>query len=249
MHSFVLDWRRAVGVDVDNRISPDRRLDLSIANYKHGHNDDKAGIQYLGDVYLAGKYTDSEDVALEKDLNEKKSAKEKQNYTPAKWDIDKYMESVPFVNNDKSTVNWYVLRYADVLLLYAEALNEWKQGPTDEAYKAINMVRRRGFGLPVETDNSASDLSGLSYDEFQKAVRNERAYELAFEGHRRQDLVRWGIYYDSIRKTAQDLVDWYSAGDEFYVCVDYTKKNKNELLPIPQQEMDLCTQFNQNPGW
>lgn len=135
------------------------------------------------------------------------------------------------------------------LLLYAEALNEWKQGPTDEAYKAINMVRRRGFGLPVETDNSASDLSGMSYTEFQQAVRNERAYELAFEGHRRQDLVRWGIYYESIRKTSQDLVDWYSGGYGYYVCVDYTKKNKNELLPIPQQEMDICTQFDQNPGW
>ena len=60
--------------------------------------------------------------------------------------------------------------------LYAEVLNEWKQGPTDEAYKAINMVRRRGFGLPVETDNSASDLSGMSYTEFQQAVRNERAF-------------------------------------------------------------------------
>ena len=172
------------------------------------------------------------------------------NVCPRKWDTEEYVNSANYlIDANLSNINWYILRYADVLLLYAEALNEWKQGPTDEAYKAINMVRRRGFGLPVETDNSASDLSGLSYDEFQKAVRNERAYELAFEGHRRQDLVRWGIYYDSIRKTAQDLVDWYSAGDEFYVCVDYTKKNKNELLPIPQQEMDLCTQFNQNPGW
>ena len=108
------------------------------------------------------------------------------NVCPRKWDTEEYVNSANYlIDANLSNINWYILRYADVLLLYAEALNEWKQGPTDEAYKAINMVRRRGFGLPVETDNSASDLSGLSYDEFQKAVRNERAYELAFEGHRR----------------------------------------------------------------
>lgn len=88
---------------------------------------------------------------------------------PGKWDTEEYVNSANYlIDANLSNINWYILRYADVLLLYAEALNEWKQGPTDEAYKAINMVRRRGFGLPVETDNSASDLSGLSYDEFQK---------------------------------------------------------------------------------
>ena len=62
-----------------------------------------------------------------------------------------------------SNINWYILRYADVLLLYAEALNEWRQGPTDDAYAAVNAVRRRGFNLPIGTASSASDLSGLSY--------------------------------------------------------------------------------------
>lgn len=253
VHSFVLDWRRAVGVDVDNRISPDRRLDLSIANYKHGHNDDKAGIQYLGDVYLAGKYTDSKDVALEKDLNEKKSAKEKQNYTPAKWDIDKYMESVPFVNNDKSTVNWYVLRYADVLLLYAEALNEWKGGPTTDAYAAIEKVRKRGYN----SANGYKLTQGMDQAQFREAIQKERAYELAFEGHRRLDLVRWGIYFETIEKTHTALNEWWDNSDidkaknpiPNYVVYDYTKEGKHELMPIPQREMDLCTQFEQNPGW
>ena len=253
VHSFVLDWRRAVGVDVDNRISPDRRLDLSIANYKHGHNDDKAGIQYLGDVYLAGKYTDSKDVALEKDLNETKSAKEKQNYTPAKWDIDKYMESVPFVNNDKSTVNWYVLRYADVLLLYAEALNEWKGGPTTDAYAAIEKVRKRGYN----SANGYKLTQGMDQAQFREAIQKERAYELAFEGNRRLDLVRWGIYFETIEKTHTALNEWWDNSDidkaknpiPNYVVYDYTKKGKHELMPIPQREMDLCTQFEQNPGW
>lgn len=173
------------------------------------------------------------------------------NICPRKWDIEEYTEDANYlVEANLSNVNWYILRYADVLLLYAEALNEWKQGPTTEAYEAVNAVRRRGFGLPTNTSSSVADLTtGMSYSEFQQAVRDERAYELAFEGHRRQDLVRWGIYYESIRQTAQDLVDWYSSGDEYYVCSDYTKKNKNELLPIPQRDLDLMKQFKQNPGW
>ena len=50
-----------------------------------------------------------------------------------------------------SNVNWYLLRYSDVLLLYAEALNEWHKAPSTDAYAAINIVRRRGYGLPTGT--------------------------------------------------------------------------------------------------
>ena len=134
-------------------------------------------------------------------------------------------------------MNWYVLRYADVLLLYAEALNEWKHGPTTEAYDAINKVRRRGFGNPDDT--SICDLpAGLDEAAFREAVRKERAYELAFEGHRRLDLVRWGIYYKTIQETSNKLSNWYSSAN--YVVAQYTEEGKHELMPIPQREMDLC---------
>lgn len=236
--TFLRDWK--------DRQS-DRRWGLSFADYKYGKATDtgengvKIAINNSGNI---------EDAILD-DAKDGLKKSYIDNVCPRKWDTEDYVSSANYlIDANLSNINWYILRYADVLLLYAEALNEWKQGPTDEAYRAINMVRRRGFGLPVETDNKNSDLSaGMSYKDFQSAVRNERAYELAFEGHRRQDLVRWGIYYESIRQTAQDLVDWYSGGDGFYVCVDYTKKNKNELLPIPQQEMDICNQFEQNQGW
>lgn len=236
--TFLRDWK--------DRQS-DRRWALSFADYKYGtstttgENGVKIVINNTGNI---------ED-AIQEGATDGLKKSYIDNVCPRKWDTEEYVSSANYlIDANLSNINWYILRYADVLLLYAEALNEWKQGPTDEAYKAINMVRRRGFGLPVETENTASDLSaGMSYQDFQAAVRNERAYELAFEGHRRQDLVRWGIYYESIRQTAQDLVNWYSGGDGFYVCVDYTKKNKNELLPIPQQEMDICSQFNQNQGW
>lgn len=236
--TFLRDWK--------DRLK-DRRWGLSFADYKYGKATDTGenGVKIV--INNSGNIED----AILDDAKDGLKKSYIDNVCPRKWDTEEYVNSANYlIDANLSNINWYILRYADVLLLYAEALNEWKQGPTDEAYRAINMVRRRGFGLPVETDNSASDLAaGMSYTDFQSAVRNERAYELAFEGHRRQDLVRWGIYYESIKQTAQDLVDWYSGGDGFYVCVDYTKKNKNELLPIPQQEMDICTQFEQNPGW
>lgn len=235
--TFLRDWK--------DRQS-DNRWKLSFADYKYGKNTTTGedGVRLV--INANGNIED----AIKDDATDALKKAYVDNVCPRKWDTEVYVNSANYlIDANLSNINWYLLRYADVLLLYAEALNEWKQGPTDEAYHAINMVRRRGFGLPVEAANTASDLSGMTYAEFKQAVRDERAYELAFEGHRRQDLVRWGIYYESIRETAQNLVDWYNGGYGYYVCVDYTKKNKNELLPIPQQEMDLCTQFKQNPGW
>ena len=79
-------------------------------------------------------------------------------------------------------------RYADVLLMLAEAENEAGTAPTDLAYDAINEVRERAGIDKVEH---------LSYAEFQQEVRDERARELCFESLRKYDLIRWGIYYDA----------------------------------------------------
>lgn len=224
VHTFFLDWKAGEPEDL--------RRNLSIANY-----------QYDASGKIPWAKNDPNDEDPEKDQ------KNKQNYTPAKWDTEKYVsQGNQLINNDRSNINWYILRYADVLLLYAEALNEWKQAPTAEAYNAVNMVRRRGYGLPISEPSTAADLpEGLGYNAFKEAVHKERAYELAFEGHRRQDLVRWGEYYSAIKSTAQALVNWYS--DANYVARQYTREGKHELFPIPQRDMDLMIQFRQNPGW
>ena len=142
-------------------------------------------------------------------------------------------------------MNWYVLRYADVLLIYAEALNEWKNGPTNEAYAAVNKVRRRAYGV---SDTSHDLKVGMNAEEFRQAVRKERKYELAFEGHRRLDLVRWDVYYETVMQTRKDQDEWWGESAN-YVVAEYTRKGQHELMPIPQREMDLCTKFEQNPGW
>jgi len=169
---------------------------------------------------------------------------------PRKFDNEIYVpDSNLLVDYNLSNQNWYVLRYADVLLLYAEALNEYYKGPTADAYDCINKVRRRGYGLDIETSSVEADLPwGLSYEEFQAAVRKERSYELTCEGQRRMDLMRWGIYCETIQDTYDKLAGWHEIAPSFLPAIDYTIKGKTELMPIPQREIDLCG-YKQNPNW
>ena len=85
--------------------------------------------------------------------------------------------------NRQGGTNVFLIRYADVLLTIAEALNEINDGPTAEAYDMINQVRARARTTP----GTLPDLSGLTYDEFREALFNELRWELSFEGHGLRD--------------------------------------------------------------
>lgn len=231
--TFLRDWK-----DRDK----DLRAYISVADYNYTGGSKRGVIK------------DQPNITFEEIIKDDAKDSQRKTYVdgmyPAKWDTELYVSDENYlIDQNYSNINWYVLRYADVLLLYAEALNEWKGSPTPEAYAAINMVRRRGFGTDVNTPNSQADLSGLDGTAFRKAVRDERAYELAFEGHRRQDLIRWGIYYDAIQNTQSELSSWCQSLGTLYICSQYTQKNKHELLPIPLRDMSLLKQFDQNPGW
>lgn len=231
----------------------DKRFEISYADYQYT----KIGKQKYGtgkvdgmenqpvSFMMAWQWKDSN-----KDWNEKWRKIYCYRLTNGKWDTEIY---VPDRNNQVdhnfTNINWYLLRYSDVLLLYAEALNEVNKGPVTEAFESVNIVRRRGFGLDVNVPSSVADLSpGLSYEDFRQAVRDERAWELVGEGHRRQDLIRWGIYYETVKETHIQQGIWHEEGQNYYLAGKYTQKNKHELLPIPQREIDLCG-FNQNRGW
>lgn len=210
----------------------DKRFDHSIADYRY-----LKGTGAVPQPLQAG-YTIKD--AIAKTDSKVKRSSFSNNLCPKKWDTPVYqLPENSIRDNNMSNVNWYILRYSDVLLLYAEALNEWKGVPTSDAYAAINLVRRRA-GVP-------SLQEGMSAEEFRQAIRDERSHELAFEGHRRQDLVRWGIYYESINKAYNDLMMWDEATPAF-VAVRYTRKNKNELLPIPLRDVRIAD-LEQNPGW
>lgn len=130
-----------------------------------------------------------------------------------------------------SEVNWMILRYADVLLMYAEALNE-VGGPSKDAYDAINEVRRRarGVGTPnAQPEAVLPDLKDLSQEEFRQAVAQERNWELCFEGHRRWDLLRTGKFIEVMKANGKNAT------------------TANLLFPIPQTELTINPNLTQNP--
>src|SRR5688572_3225869 len=103
-------------------------------------------------------------------------------------------------------LKWQILRYSDVLLMFAEAENELS-GPTSAAYNALNMVRRRGFGKPISTPDPAIDIpAGLSKADFFKAIVRERALELGGEGIRKYDLIRWNLIATAFTETKANLL-------------------------------------------
>jgi starch-binding outer membrane protein, SusD/RagB family len=103
-------------------------------------------------------------------------------------------------------MKWQIMRYSDVLLMYAEAENEIN-GPTSSAYNALNMVRRRGYGKPINTVDATVDIpSGLSKSDFFKAVVRERALELGGEGVRKYDLIRWNLLATMITETKANML-------------------------------------------
>ena len=104
------------------------------------------------------------------------------------------------------SLKWQILRYADVLLMFAEAENEIN-GPTASAYNTLNMVRRRGYGKPMTTPDAAVDIpSGLSKTDFFKALVRERALELGGEGIRKYDLIRWNLLATALAETKANLL-------------------------------------------
>jgi len=112
---------------------------------------------------------------------------------------------------NKRDINWPVLRYSDVLLMYAEALNEYNNGPTAEAISAFEKVRARGYA----GNTAAMGQTPGDYEGFKKAIIHERKLELGFESWRRTDLARWGILYETLAETKQKLIKMAGRTDEF----------------------------------
>lgn len=104
------------------------------------------------------------------------------------------------------STKWQILRYADVLLMLAEAENELA-GPTALAYESLNKVRRRGYGKPIGTADPSVDLPvGLSKADFFKHLLRERALELGGEGIRKYDLIRWNLLTTALSESKANML-------------------------------------------
>ena len=143
----------------------------------------------------------------------------------------KYMD----VTNDaieNADANWPFLRFADVLLIYAEAQNEL--GNASDAIIYLNKVRERSNAVGATVDGLATIEARRS------AILEERAKELACEADRRWDLIRWGIYLDAMN----------AIGGTDDSGVLKSRTSRNLLYPIPAQELNTNKAITgNNPGW
>lgn len=137
--------------------------------------------------------------------------------------------------DDFSPINLRIIRYADVLLMYAEALNN--QGLTNEAYPWIDKVRTR---KSVNLKKLADIKPNMSQQEMQEQIEHERICELGGESVRWFDIFRWG-YLD----TEEGKTKMYAHDYEFKTF----RPGIDKFLPIPQQDIDLNPNFKPNTGF
>jgi starch-binding outer membrane protein, SusD/RagB family len=158
------------------------------------------------------------------------------------YGLMKMVDTSKYSGNGDADNDWIFIRYAEVLLNYAEAKNE-ATGPDQSVYDALNMVRARS-GQPA--------LSGLNQDQLRQRIQNERRVELSFEEHRFFDVRRWKlgstyfnapVYKVQITKNGNNLI--YN----FPKWEDRKFEEFQNFLPIPQSEIDRNAKLQQNPGY
>ena len=201
---------------------------------------------------------------------------------PGKWRRE--WMAPGFVDPNHTGVNYCPLRYADVVLMAAEAYNEINDTP--KAWELLNDVRARAHATEINSSNYASlmkapkvyDLPFISDGDeagkFRTALYCERAFETAYEGQRKFDLIRWGVLGDALR-AAQTYIEGWEEGANLFKDVDKNGKptkleegespavwdpvvwatqnyvaghnfvdGKHELLPIPLAEIQSNAQLN-----
>jgi starch-binding outer membrane protein, SusD/RagB family len=123
--------------------------------------------------------------------------------------------------------NWVMIRFSDVLLMYAEAVNELNGAPTAQAIKAFEDVRKRAYkGNESKIGTTPTDKAG-----FFTAVANERYLEFGHEGIRKYDLLRWGQLADKLTE-ARNKIEQLRTGSGIYANVPdtvYWKNNGEEI--------------------
>lgn len=196
---------------------------------------------------------------------------------PGKWRRE--WMALGFVDPNYTGVNYCPLRYGDVVLMAAEAYNETNNTP--EAWILLNSVRSRANATPITAANYASLLKAPKvYDlpfisdgddagKFRTALYWERAFETAYEGQRKFDLIRWGILGEALRAAQDNIESWIPGADEHisdktretwnpvkwastsYVAGHNFVDGKHELFPIPLAEIQSNAALGgeNNPGY
>lgn len=171
------------------------------------------------------------------------------NATPTGYYVRKYIPQNILDNNHTGTNyrNWIIMRYAEILLNYAEALNE-AQGPGSEVFDVLQQIRDRA-GLTAKL-SSRSDLQ--TKDALRNFIRKERTVELAFEDHRAWDVRRWNVAVEALARPVYGMDITRDGSGQFVftrkVAAERTFSEKMYLYPIPETEV-WKTNIENNPGW
>lgn len=195
-------------------------------------------------------------------FNEGPGSERDGNATITGYLVQKWVDpSLGFAPEGLSITAWQEIRFAEILLIYAEAQNELS-GPDASVYEAVNRIRTRAAMPPLP--------EGLSQEEMRQAIRQERKIELVFENHRWFDLLRWDIAVETLDgrtfngiRIERDGVPTESEGGPTHVFdpgqltftpFEVTDRiqifpEKLKLLPIPQSELDANPNLTQNPGY
>lgn len=150
-------------------------------------------------------------------------------------------------------INFPIIRYADVLLMYAECVAADDNSSASEvatAWEYLNQVRRRGYGVDIYTANESVDFLVSDRNELLDVVREERARELGFELLRKDDLIRWGVFYNNMRDIAPTIPAGFTSS--YYVAARQYFGNvsaRDVLWPIPYYEISVNGKLSQNNGW
>ena len=157
---------------------------------------------------------------------------------------------IDLLKDEKEKHFWFYFRYAEVLLNYAEAMNELHGPDTDPsaygltAREAINQVRSRA-GQP--------DVVAADQSEFREKLRNERRVELAFEDHRFWDVRRWNIAESTLGAPIMGVDIAMNQDSTFNYSLKTVEnrvfESKMYLYPIPHSELANASALDQNPGW
>lgn len=165
--------------------------------------------------------------------------------SPTGFNLKKYVNTEDLGNPGNCGINLILMRYAEILLTYAEAKVELNQ-IDNSVYDAINDIRQRpDVSMPAVT-------TGKTQDELRQIVRHERLVELAFEGQRFFDIRRWNIGEEVMPGKVFGMTYVDGNGDLQTVEVlawENFFQERNNLWPIPQAERELNPKLTQNPNW
>ncbi len=167
------------------------------------------------------------------------------NATPTGYYMRKYIPASILASNHSGTAYrlWTIIRYAEILMNYAEAMNEL-QGPCEEVYQMLDRVRHRA-GI---TGNVADRRDLASKDAMRNFIHKERTVEFAFEEHRSWDVRRWNCAVEALSRPIYGVNVAMDGTVTRKVAQQRVFDNKMYLYPIPETE-EWKTDIQNNPGW